>query len=167
MGPDRRFPLKERRRSESRRAPPSASGMGPETRPGERTSWVRSVRLAREGGSVPARPGDPAEPADPRVRDVTRRVASSSAGEQTTPAKEEQASEAADGESKRHEEKKPEPGRSRRLCLRSMSTSRSPLVRRAPRASVSCGRCCAVANQAPRETKITESKSERRLAMAA
>lgn len=81
IGPVRRLLVKERMRRLVR--DPIEGGIGPVTMPEKRMSWVKEVRLEREGERVPARPGELERPV-PRVRVVTREL------EQVTPEKEEQ-----------------------------------------------------------------------------
>lgn len=88
--------------------------MGPVTRPGERTSWVNSVRFEMEGESEPARPCEPERPV-PRVRVVTR------LSEQVMPEKVEQGS----GEARFHVEKKLLPGMSVSVSLMADSAAKS------------------------------------------
>lgn len=84
------------------------------TRPGNRMSWVKEVKLAMEGEREPASPGEPERPV-PRVRVETRE------SEHVTPEKEEQGS----GAVMSQDEKKSEPGMSVREALISASAARS------------------------------------------
>lgn len=84
------------------------------TRPGNRMSWVKEVKLAMEGEREPASPGESERPV-PSVRVETRERV------QVTPVKEKQGS----GTVKSQEEKKSEPGMSVRVDLISARAARS------------------------------------------
>lgn len=88
------------------------------TRPGQRTSWVKWVRLEKEGEREPASPGEPERPV-PSVRMVTL-----PSSEQVTPEKDEQGS----GEVKSQVEKKFEPGMSVRPSFIAARAARSVLL---------------------------------------
>lgn len=109
MGPRRRLEEMERRRRRGREEP-RLEGSSPEMRPGKMMSSVREARLEMEGWRVPPRPGESVRPV-PRVRTETRRrLMLLSSGEQVMPEKLMQGSE-----EKSQEEKKVEPGRSKRF----------------------------------------------------
>lgn len=108
MGPRRRLEEMERRRRRGREEP-RLEGSSPEMRPGKMMSSVRELRLEMEGWRVPPRPGESVRPV-PRVRTETRRRLMLSSGEQVMPEKLMQGSE-----EKSQEEKKVEPGRSKRF----------------------------------------------------
>lgn len=110
--------METRRRRERLRK--KSGGIWPVIRPGKMTSSVKEVRLEIEEGRMPPRPGESVRPV-PRVRTETlRRFVFSSSREQVMPEKVEQGSER-----KFQEEKKVEPGRSKRLRRMFSRASRS------------------------------------------